>query len=199
MDTAIEGRVEIVRSSRRRRTASAGVRGDRLVVRVPAGLAPADERALVEGLTRRLAGRDVPPPVAGLPDHVVARPRGPLGPRGDRWLVAFADLVADRWLDGERATDVRWSTRMSTRWASCTPATGRIRMSTRLLDAPDAVVGNVLLHELAHLRERGHGPAFRALLDRDPTTPDVQRWLDRRDALRTRAALAAAGLTPEGD
>lgn len=190
--------MELVRSSRRRRSATAGVRDGRVVVRVPAGMDPVEERRVVARLVARLAARDVPPPVPGIPDRVASRVPGRPGPRGDRWLVAVADDVADRWLDGVRADDVRWSRRMSTRWGSCTVATRRIRIAGRLLDAPDVVVENLLLHELAHLVEHGHGPAFQALVARDPAAAAVEDWLLRRDAMDTRAALARDGLVERG-
>jgi len=46
--------VELVRSTRRRRTISARLDGDRLIVQVPAGMDPADERAWAEKLGARI-------------------------------------------------------------------------------------------------------------------------------------------------
>src|SRR5438067_497477 len=46
--------VEMVRSTRRRRTISARLDGDRLIVQVPAGMDPADERAWAEKLGARI-------------------------------------------------------------------------------------------------------------------------------------------------
>nr|WP_241520173.1 SprT family zinc-dependent metalloprotease [Bifidobacterium catulorum] len=50
--------------------------------------------------------------------------------------------------------------RMSTRWGSCTPATGRIRINLELAFLPEAYLEYVLVHELTHLWERGHGEGF---------------------------------------
>jgi predicted metal-dependent hydrolase len=58
------------------------------------------------------------------------------------------------------AREIRWSDDMSTRWASCTPSTSTIRMSSRLAGFPDWVVDYVLVHEMAHLRHAGHDAAF---------------------------------------
>src|SRR5690242_18870825 len=50
--------VELVRSTRRRRTISARLDGDRLIVQVPAGLSAAEERAWAEKLgAKLLAGK----------------------------------------------------------------------------------------------------------------------------------------------
>lgn len=192
--------MQVVTSDRRRRTASAGVRDGQVVVRVPAHLDAEEQERLVETLVARLQrrARSLPGPVAALPDAVAARRTDrPRGPRGDRWLVGLADEVGARWLDGRRATRAAWSSRMTTRWASCTITTGHLRVSDRLADAPTPVVAHVLLHELAHLEVRGHGPAFARLLARDPLAPAVAQWLDRRSALETAAALRQDGLLGE--
>ncbi len=68
--------------------------------------------------------------------------------------------------------------RMSTRWGSCVPARRRIWLNVALLPRHPALIEYVVVHELAHLREASHGPAFRALMD--VHLPD---WLDRRSAL----------------
>jgi predicted metal-dependent hydrolase len=47
------------------------------------------------------------------------------------------------------------------------------------------VLDYVIVHELAHLRYHGHGPRFRALVDRYPL------------AERARGFLIAKGLEPE--
>ena len=50
----------------------------------------------------------------------------------------------------------------ATRWGSCS-ATGRIRMSWRLILAPPDVRRYVAAHEVAHLVHLNHGPKFKAL------------------------------------
>ena len=57
---------------------------------------------------------------------------------------------------------------MTSRWGSCQPATGRICINVRLALYPPECLEYVVVHELCHLRERGHGPAFQALMDALP-------------------------------
>lgn len=68
---------------------------------------------------------------------------------------------------------------MTSRWGSCQPATGRICINVRLALYPPECLEYVVVHELCHLLERGHGPRFKALMD--AFMPD---WRQRRDKLR---------------
>lgn len=63
---------------------------------------------------------------------------------------------------------------MTSRWGSCQPATGRICLNVRLALYPPECLEYVVVHELCHLLESGHGPRFKALLDRH--LPD---WRER--------------------
>lgn len=68
---------------------------------------------------------------------------------------------------------------MTSRWGSCQPSTGRICINVRLALYPPECLEYVVVHELCHLLERGHGPKFHQLMDR--FMPD---WKQRRDKLR---------------
>ena len=68
---------------------------------------------------------------------------------------------------------------MTSRWGSCQPATGRICINVRLALYPPECLEYVVVHELCHLLERGHGSRFKALMD--AFMPD---WRDRRAKLR---------------
>lgn len=45
------------------------------------------------------------------------------------------------------------------RWASCTPK-GNLNFNWRIIKAPTFVIDYLIVHELAHLLEPNHGPAF---------------------------------------
>jgi hypothetical protein len=153
--------LEIHRSPRRRRSASAQARADAVVVRLPAGLARDEEERLI----------------AGLLDKVTRRTQAEaLG--GDHELQRRAEDLADTYLDGIRPTSVRWSARMTHRYGSCTVGTGEIRISDRLATAPRWVLDAVLVHELAHLVQPDHSPAFHALLARYPQAERARGWLE---------------------
>ena len=81
---------------------------------------------------------------------------------------------------GKRATSVTLR-RMTTRWGSCTPSTGRIRLNVSLAEFVPDCLEMVLIHELCHLHERSHGPRFQALMDLHcPGWRATQRLLDAR-------------------
>lgn len=54
---------------------------------------------------------------------------------------------------------------MKTRWGSCTPKTGAIRIARELAAYPVECLGMVVAHELVHLLEPSHNQRFHALLD----------------------------------
>ncbi|MFP4234666.1 MAG: M48 family metallopeptidase [Nitriliruptoraceae bacterium] len=172
--------VEIHRSTRRRRSGQAGLRDGRIVVRIPAGLPPEEDQALVDTLLGK-----------------VLRTRSADDRGGDAWLQRRADLLADRYLDGVRARTVRWSSRMQRRWGSCTPSTGEIRISDRLASAPTFVLDHVLVHELAHLHVPGHDQRFQALLARYPHAERARGYLDGFEAGLAAAARGGRGTDPQ--
>lgn len=76
-----------------------------------------------------------------------------------------------------------WQLRaMSTRWGSCTPATGRIRVNVRLAAYPPTCLDYVVAHELTHLLEPTHNARFHELLARAYPNERASRALLRRDA-----------------
>ena len=97
--------------------------------------------------------------------------------RRARRLAARYDLPVPR--------SIRWAPNQLTLWGSCTPDDGTIRVSSRLGAYPRWVLDYVIVHELAHLVVRTHGPRFARLVDRYPM------------AERARGFLIAKGIDPE--
>lgn len=68
---------------------------------------------------------------------------------------------------------------MRTRWGSCQPRTAKVCFNTRLALYPPECLEYVVVHELCHLLVSGHGPEFKALMDRF-----LPEWRHARALLR---------------
>jgi len=55
--------------------------------------------------------------------------------------------------------------RMKTKWGSCTPESGSMRLNTDLAKKPPECLEYVVVHELVHLLEPTHNARFSALMD----------------------------------
>jgi len=83
-----------------------------------------------------------------------------------REVWAVLDDIIAKWSEKLGRTPSRVSVRaMRTRWGSCTQATGAIRINPQLAARHPRCLDYVVLHEMVHLLERGHGPGFQALMD----------------------------------
>ncbi|MBT1181769.1 DUF45 domain-containing protein [Bifidobacterium sp. CP2] len=84
---------------------------------------------------------------------------------------------------GRRPTHVTLR-RMTSRWGSCTPKTGRIRLNLQLGLMEPRFLEYVLVHEMTHLWEHGHGPGFQRRMDAYlPGWRVLRRDLNRRMVL----------------
>lgn len=153
-------RVEVRRSVRRKKTISAEIVGDALIVSIPQRMSRADEQEWVKRMTHRMAHR---------------KRRDRLN--SDGALKRKADELADRYLDGVRAADIAWVDNQRSRWGSCSSAEGSIRLSLALSDYPSWVRDYVLVHELAHLIVPDHSRRFWDLVERYPLTERARGFL----------------------
>jgi predicted metal-dependent hydrolase len=157
--------VEVRRSARRRRTVSAYRDGDRTVVLIPARFSKAEERRWVAEMLERLAAREL------------RRTTGPR--RSDGALLTRARHLSASVFGGRtQPTSVRWVSNMTTRWGSCTPSDGSIRISDRMREMPTWVLDYVLVHELAHLLVPGHGADFWVLVRQYPRAERARGYLE---------------------
>ena len=152
--------VEIRASSRRKKTGTAHWSGSRIVVQIPARLRGRERVAFVDDLVVRL---------------LTQRPQSSAG---DATLEERAVVLAELYNDGVLPSSVRWVNNQQARWASCSPASREIRVSSRLRQCPEWVIDAVLVHELAHLQEADHSTQFYAIADRHPRQVDSALFLE---------------------
>jgi len=147
--------VRIIRSARRKKTVSARIVNNTIEVRVPQMLSVTEVDEHVSNLvarlerTRRTSELDL--------EHRAAR------------LANKFDLPLPE--------SIEWSSRQNSRWGSCTPTAGTIRLSDRMVGFPDWVIDYVLVHELAHLVESNHSPKFHSLVDQYPFAERAEGFL----------------------
>lgn len=68
---------------------------------------------------------------------------------------------------------------MKTRWGTCNPRAKRIWLNLELAKKPLHVLEYIIVHEMAHLIERGHGDKFKAIMDKYyPNWTDVKKELN---------------------
>jgi len=137
-DDELPFRVQVIRSKRRTKSYAGRLVGGVLRVTVPAWMSGADERRAVAEMTARFHRK-------------LSAERVDLRARMHQLHRAHGLPEAEQ---------IRWSDDMTGRWASCTPATSTIRVSSRIAAFPTWVVDYVLVHEMAHLLHAGHGPEF---------------------------------------
>jgi predicted metal-dependent hydrolase len=144
-----------------------------LVVRPRAGAAEIESAiaANLEWLQRQL--EKAAQPTLGLDRLRLTEAQGRREARARITLIAQSEARA-LGVEYERITlrDQR------TRWGSCS-SSGALSFNWRLVLAPHDVLDYVVVHEVCHLVEHHHGPAFWKLLERRrPAYRESKRWLD---------------------
>ena len=166
---------ELIRSSRR--TLALEVTEDcRVVVRAPNRLGRAridafvaDHEAWIAAhLARQRQRREShPEPDGALQTEYIRRAREELPPKVARYAAQMGVRPAGITITGARK-----------RFGSCS-GKDRLCFSWRLMAYPEAAVDYVVVHELAHIRHKNHGPGFYAFVQE--ILPD---WRERRALLK---------------
>lgn len=147
--------VEVIRSANRVRTTAARLVDGVVQVRIPAWMSPEEEHRAVTDLVDRMTKQQ-------RCDHL------PLAPRA-RSLAKKFGLP--------QPSSIQWSQRQTAIWGSCMHHSGNIRISSRLAEVPPWVLDYVIIHELAHLVEAKHTPAFYDLVSRYPKAERAEGYL----------------------
>ena len=89
----------------------------------------------------------------------------------NEWYRALLKAEVEKYLPKwERITGLKcssWQSKyMTTKWGTCNTATGKIWLNLRLAKKPMECLEYVILHELAHLKVKNHGPEFTEIMDR---------------------------------
>ena len=147
--------VEVIRSTRRTKTAQARLVGSTVEIRIPARCSSEEERELVDHFTTKFERSRSTDSI----DLAVRARR-----LAERYRLPMPESI--RWVSNQRY-----------RWGSCTPSQSTIRLSDQLAEFPSWVIDYVIVHELAHLVESGHDAAFWSLVEAYPLTERARGFL----------------------
>ena len=151
----------VVRKERRKRSISAFRQAGVIEIHIPARLSKRQELELIPEMIEMVLKRE-------------AKVR-----KGDDQLLAIALDILEKYLPDfyERPTSITWRT-MNERWGSCTTVDGTIRISERLINAPDYVLNYIIFHELIHLRIHAHDENFYEYLHRYTDQLKAEAYLE---------------------
>ena len=158
-------KVEVKRSKRAKRNVTAYRDNDKTVVTVPTRMAKRDIDAYVVELVNRLDDRDER---TSSQEALEQRAR----------VLSRKYLGQDLFDTHKVPVKIRWVTNQNSRWGSCTPNEGTIRLSHRMQRMPGYVIDSVIVHELIHLLVTDHSPAFYELMNKFPQNEKAKAYLD---------------------
>jgi len=154
-------KIEVIRNSRRRKTCSAQLKDDVIIVRIPRRMSQEQEKKAVKELTERILKRQ----------HREKLNR-------EHSLTDRARSLCRKYLGVDPPVEsVQFVTNQNSCFGSCSVGTGKIRISHRLENAPGWVLDYVLIHEMAHLVHGNHSRAFYQLLDKYPMAERARGFL----------------------
>ena len=151
----------VVRKERRRRSISAFRQGGVIEIHIPAKMSKRQEIEIIPEMIAMVLRRE-------------GRAR-----KTDRQLLEIGMELINKYLpdfDVEPAS-INWRN-MSERWGSCTTVDRTIRISDRLIGAPNYVLNYIIFHELIHLKIPGHDQDFYNYLNRFTDQQKCEAFLE---------------------
>lgn len=88
--------------------------------------------------------------------------------------------MIEKWEKVMGVTVEEWGIKqMKTRWGTCNPKAKRVWLNLELVKKPYHCLEYIIVHEMAHLIERGHGERFKAIMDKYyPNWRDINKELN---------------------
>ena len=151
----------VVRKERRRRSISAFRQGGVIEIHIPAKMSKRQELEIIPEMIAMVLRRE-------------GRSR-----KTDLQLLEIGmELLAKYLPDFDVVpASINWRN-MSERWGSCTTVDRTIRISDRLIGAPNYVLNYIIFHELIHLRIPGHDQDFYNNLNRFTDQQKCEAFLE---------------------
>lgn len=153
--------IEIIRSAKRSKTVTGEFKDGKLRVLMPALLSKEQEERCIATIVARVERRET---------QQMLNEGEPLRKRA-------AELNARYFAGALDIASVQYVTNQNSLFGSCSVRRKTIRLSHHLAEVPAWVRDYVLMHEMAHLVEPGHGRAFWDIVNRYPRTQEARRYL----------------------
>ena len=155
--------IQVIRSARRKKTVSAKLLNwYSLEIRAPADIPDDELKRIIDNLAQKALERR-----GNMRDYA-----------SDDGLDRRAQLLNKQYFgDALEWRSIRFVNNQNSRFGSCTPGRGTIRISHRLAGVPDFVVDYVIMHEMAHLLQANHSKAFWELVYRYPRAERARGYL----------------------
>ncbi len=140
--------VQVIRSRRRRRTVSARMVKDTLLVHAPAALSPERLETIVADFKIKFEKKRIKDDL-----------------ERNEPLEDIADRLNQKYFAGKlRIHSIEYSIKHNSKFGCCLYKSGDIRISHKVGLMPKWVRDYVIIHEMAHLLEPNHGRAFWELM-----------------------------------
>ena len=151
----------VVRKERRRRSISAFRQGGVIEIHIPAKMSKRQELEIIPEMIAMVLRRE-------------GRSR-----KTDLQLLEIGKELLAKYLPDFDVVpaSINWRN-MSERWGSCTTVDRTIRISDRLIGAPNYVLNYIIFHELIHLRIPGHDQDFYNYLNRFTDQQKCEAFLE---------------------
>lgn len=151
----------VIRKERRRRSISAFRQGGVIEIHIPAKMSKRQELEIIPEMIAMVLRRE-------------GRAR-----KTDLQLLEIGlELLAEYLPDFDVApASINWRN-MSERWGSCTTVDRTIRISDRLIGAPNYVLNYIIFHELIHLKIPDHNQDFYNYLNRFTDQQKCEAFLE---------------------
>jgi len=151
----------VVRKERRRRSISAFRQGGVIEIHIPAKMSKRQELEIIPEMIAMVLRRE-------------GRSR-----KTDLQLLEIGMELLAKYLPEFDVVpaSINWRN-MSERWGSCTTVDRTIRISDRLIGAPNYVLNYIIFHELIHLRIPGHDQDFYNYLNRFTDQQKCEAFLE---------------------
>jgi predicted metal-dependent hydrolase len=151
----------VVRKERRRRSISAFRQGGVIEIHIPAKMSKRQELEIIPEMIAMVLRRE-------------GRSR-----KTDLQLLEIGMELLEKYLPDFDVVpaSINWRN-MSERWGSCTTVDRTIRISDRLIGAPNYVLNYIIFHELIHLKIPGHDQDFYNYLNRYTDQQKCEAFLE---------------------